>query len=89
METGSVTLNDVSVIYGVPEAPFGGVKASGTGRVNGIDGLLGYCNLLPIIGGRFGNRKLSGSYPHTRNKLRHLKQAIGFFWGSRLGRWFQ
>lgn len=89
METGSVTLNDASVVYGLPEAPFGGVKASGVGRVNGVDGLLGYSRLLPVIGGRFGNGKPLGAYPYTAKKLQGLQKAVDFFWGSTLGRLFQ
>ena len=35
METGGVCINDMALTYGVPEAPFGGVKDSGVGQVNG------------------------------------------------------
>ena len=35
METGGVCINDMAITYGVPEAPFGGVKSSGVGQVNG------------------------------------------------------
>ena len=35
IESGCVVVNDCMLTYGVPESPFGGVKESGIGRVNG------------------------------------------------------
>jgi len=34
----------MTMTYGVPEAPFGGLKQSGVGQVNGVTGLGGYCH---------------------------------------------
>jgi succinate-semialdehyde dehydrogenase/glutarate-semialdehyde dehydrogenase len=39
IEAGSVVINDVLVNYAASEAPFGGVKQSGFGRVHGDDAL--------------------------------------------------
>src|SRR6202042_3438694 len=39
VEAGSVLVNDVFINYAAPEAPFGGVKQSGFGRVHGDDAL--------------------------------------------------
>ena len=39
IRAGSVVVNDVLLNYGSPEAPFGGVKKSGFGRVHGDDAL--------------------------------------------------
>jgi hypothetical protein len=39
IEAGAVTLNDAVVAAGLPEVPHGGVKASGIGRIHGIEGL--------------------------------------------------
>jgi acyl-CoA reductase-like NAD-dependent aldehyde dehydrogenase len=39
IEAGSVVVNDVLVNYAAPEAPFGGTKQSGFGRVHGDDAL--------------------------------------------------
>ena len=38
IESGCVVVNDCMLTYGVPESPFGGVKQSGIGRVNGENG---------------------------------------------------
>lgn len=88
METGSVAINDVSMIFGIPEAPFGGRKASGVGRSNGADGLLNYCHLTPMVVPRFRNARPS-SFPYTAKGVAGLRKAIHFFWGSPLGRIFQ
>jgi acyl-CoA reductase-like NAD-dependent aldehyde dehydrogenase len=39
IEAGSVVVNDVFTNYACPEAPFGGIKNSGFGRVHGEDAL--------------------------------------------------
>ena len=39
IEAGSVLVNDVLINYAASEAPFGGVKDSGFGRVHGDDAL--------------------------------------------------
>ena len=39
VEAGSVMVNDVLLNYAAPEAPFGGIKESGFGRVHGDDAL--------------------------------------------------
>ena len=63
LRTGSVSVNDISVTYGIPEAPFGGLKASGVGQVNGEIGIRGFCHLHPIIIDT--SRKARGGYPYT------------------------
>jgi succinate-semialdehyde dehydrogenase/glutarate-semialdehyde dehydrogenase len=86
MVTGSVCVNDISVTYGIPEAPFGGRKASGLGQVNGEIGIRGYCHLHPIIietGGRS-----QGGYPYTPEAALSLQKLIRRVFGNRLLRWF-
>ena len=43
IQAGTVMVNDVLNAYGTPEAPFGGVKQSGFGRVHGDEGLVDLC----------------------------------------------
>jgi acyl-CoA reductase-like NAD-dependent aldehyde dehydrogenase len=40
LDVGTVLINDVVVNVGIPNLPHGGVKASGTGRSHGVEGLL-------------------------------------------------
>ena len=86
LEAGSVCVNDAGLTYGATEAPFGGVKSSGIGRVNGDEGLRGYCHVVPILVDRFGLRRESVWYPHTSATEKSLRQAIRWIWGTPLGR---
>jgi succinate-semialdehyde dehydrogenase/glutarate-semialdehyde dehydrogenase len=48
LAAGSVVINDVVTHRATPEAPFGGVKRSGHGRVLGDEGLLAFCHLQHV-----------------------------------------
>ena len=80
MDTGSVCVNDIAVTYGVPEAPFGGVKASGVGQVNGLDGLRKYSHAFPVILNRFNMPKLPASYPYSAKAIKDTKKLMKFLW---------
>ena len=82
METGACSVNDMAMSYGVNEVPFGGVKNSGLGVVNGKEGLLGYAHAMPIIIGK----KSASAYPYTDKSLEQLKGALKIFWGNKLVR---
>jgi len=86
METGGVCINDMALTYGVPEAPFGGVKDSGVGQVNGETGLRGYTHAHPMLLDRFGGKKVQGGYPFTFKDLEGMKKFAKLLFGSRLGR---
>jgi succinate-semialdehyde dehydrogenase/glutarate-semialdehyde dehydrogenase len=87
METGGVCVNDMAMTYGIPEAPFGGVKASGVGQVNGAQGIRGYCHAHPILADRKGRGPIQGGYPYTRKGEAGMQKFIRFLWGTPLGRW--
>ena len=52
IEAGSVVVNDVLLNYAAAEAPFGGVKQSGFGRVHGDDALRDMCDARHVLTGR-------------------------------------
>lgn len=85
IETGAASVNDMALSYGVNEVPFGGVKDSGVGMVNGPEGIRGYCHAMPIIVHRFGSGPVS-SYPYSTKSLEDMSKALQFFSGSKLGR---
>lgn len=85
IETGAASVNDMALSYGVNEVPFGGVKDSGVGMVNGPEGIRGYCHAMPIIVHRFGSGPVS-SYPYSAKSLEDMSKALQFFSGSKLGR---
>jgi len=86
IESGCVVVNDCMLTYGVPEAPFGGVKQSGIGRVNGEMGLRSYCNVQSILIDRVGARSELLWYPYSARKLSGIQRAIKLLWGTSLGR---
>jgi len=87
MDTGGVCINDMALTYGVPEAPFGGVKDSGVGQVNGEVGIRGYCHAHPMLVDRFGGKNVQGGYPYTAKNLDGMKKFAKLLFGSPLGRW--
>ena len=88
METGGACINDPAITYGIPEAPFGGVKASGVGQVNGASGIRNYCHALPICADRRGKGPIQGGFPYTRKSEAMLQKVIRTYFGTRLARWF-
>lgn len=53
IESGMVAINDFGgMTYMVPDLPFGGVKRSGYGRLNGRDGLRSLCNARAVLDDR-------------------------------------
>lgn len=85
MVTGSVSVNDIAVTYGIPEAPFGGVKASGVGQVNGEIGIRGYCHVHPVIVDT--TKKAQGGYPYTEESAAGMQKLVRTVFGNRLLRW--
>jgi len=83
LNTGAVSINDMAMSYGINEVPFGGVKNSGLGLVNGEQGLKGYCHPMPIIIERFAKGPVS-SYPYSNKTIKNMQGAINLFWGSKL-----
>jgi acyl-CoA reductase-like NAD-dependent aldehyde dehydrogenase len=84
IDTGSMAVNDIGMMYGVANAPFGGVKESGVGSVNGQFALRGYSHVLPIIVGRYGG--MDTGYPHEQKKFDQMKVIMNFMWKNPVGR---
>src|SRR5262249_47504123 len=76
IDSGCAVVNDCMITYGIPEAPFGGTKASGIGRVNGEIGLKGYCHVQSIVVDRFGGRSEPLWFPYDARKARWLRRAL-------------
>jgi acyl-CoA reductase-like NAD-dependent aldehyde dehydrogenase len=87
IESGCAVVNDCMITYGIPESPFGGVKASGIGRVNGEIGLRGYCHVQSIVVDRFGAKSEMLWFPYDARKAKMLRRLLRFVWGTPLGRW--
>ena len=89
LETGSVQLNDASTAYGVLEAPFGGMKESGLGQVNGKGALRSYTFPQPIIVDRWKRKTEQHWYPHTEKTAEELDQLVKYVYGTWMKKlWF-
>ncbi len=86
IETGSMAVNDIGMMYGVACAPFGGVKESGMGSVNGQYALRGYTHPMPIVMGAY--RGQDSGYPHDQKKLDQMNWIMNFMWKNPIGRFF-
>lgn len=84
METGSVIINDASMAYGAPEAPFGGMKDSGVGHVNGLGALRSYTHQQPILVHRWAQRSERVWYPHTPKTIEEIDGLIRIIYGTAL-----
>jgi succinate-semialdehyde dehydrogenase/glutarate-semialdehyde dehydrogenase len=83
METGSVCVNDMAVTYAIPEAPFGGVKSSGIGQVNGEQGIRSYCHAHPIVIDRKIPVRLAPGYPYALRRQERMRKLMKRIFGSR------
>jgi acyl-CoA reductase-like NAD-dependent aldehyde dehydrogenase len=86
IESGCAVVNDCMITYGVTESPFGGVKDSGIGRVNGELGLKGYCQTQSIVIDRWGGRSEPLWYPYTEKKFKLFRRMRRLLWGTSIGR---
>jgi len=87
IDTGSCSVNDMAMSYGIPAAPFGGKKNSGVGQVNGKKGIRGYCHEMPIVIDRFGG-KMQNGYPYSAKSAEGMKKLMEFLWvKTPLGKW--
>jgi succinate-semialdehyde dehydrogenase/glutarate-semialdehyde dehydrogenase len=76
VSAGTVVVNDVIVNFAFPELPFGGVKASGIGRVHGEEGLRDMCEQRVVNVDRFGSLQREPIwYPYTPDTLKWFTKA--------------
>ena len=83
---GGVVVDDCMVTYGISESPFGGVKESGIGRVNGELGLKSFCHVQSVVLPRMRGKSEPLWYPYSTRTLRLVKRALGLLYRSPLGK---
>jgi acyl-CoA reductase-like NAD-dependent aldehyde dehydrogenase len=86
IRAGSVVINDCLITYGIAESPFGGVKDSGIGRVNGELGLRSFCHAQTLVSDRFRGRGDLLGYPYSEGKLRTARRLLTLLYRTPLGR---
>jgi succinate-semialdehyde dehydrogenase/glutarate-semialdehyde dehydrogenase len=87
INSGSACINDMTITYGVLEAPFGGLKSSGVGQVHGSNALRGFTHPKPILIDRFGGRATAGLYPYSFKNEARMQRLIRILYHSPIGRW--
>ena len=87
IDTGSCSVNDMAVSYGIPAAPFGGKKNSGLGQVNGKKGLRGYCHEMPVVIEKKGGA-IPNAYPYQAKTAEGMLKFMKILWvKTPIGRW--
>lgn len=77
LDVGNVLVNDTLANGAMPEAPFGGIKESGFGRVLGREGLRGMCTVKHIMVERMKlPAKNPLSFPYTEGGYRRLRAGL-------------
>ncbi len=82
LEVGCVNVNDTIFQYATMEAPFGGVKASGWGRIHGLDALRGLADVKHVSTARI--RGIDARWlwsPYSEAKLKWLQRLMRWMFG--------
>jgi acyl-CoA reductase-like NAD-dependent aldehyde dehydrogenase len=83
IEAGSVVINDVLSNYATVEAPFGGIKQSGFGRVHGVEGLRDMCHRKHVSFGHLaGPSRDPYWYPYTAKSFHWLQRGVKLLFGG-------
>lgn len=77
LAAGSVVVNEVFINGGICEAPFGGIKNSGFGRVMGEEGIRSMCNVKHLCLERVKMpRKNPLAFPYTEKGFRFFSKGL-------------
>jgi succinate-semialdehyde dehydrogenase/glutarate-semialdehyde dehydrogenase len=83
IEAGSVVVNDVMSNYATVEAPFGGIKQSGFGRVHGVEGLREMCHRKHVSYGVLpAPTRDPYWYPYTAKSFHWLQRGVKLLFGG-------
>src|SRR5690606_20185424 len=76
VQAGSVLVNDVILNGGMAEAPFGGIKQSGFGRVMGDDSLKELSQAKNVVVDRVATEREPVWFPYTDRSLTLARKAV-------------
>jgi acyl-CoA reductase-like NAD-dependent aldehyde dehydrogenase len=82
LAAGSTTINDFGLIYMAQELPFGGVKQSGFGRMNGRDGLRACTNQKGVVADRWPLHFANQLHPVSPKTYSTMRSAIRVIYGD-------
>jgi acyl-CoA reductase-like NAD-dependent aldehyde dehydrogenase len=84
IQAGMTTVNDFGLAYMIQSLPFGGVKISGFGKINGREGLRACCNEKAIVTDRVPVRQGMALYPIRAATLPLVTGAVEAIYGAGL-----
>ena len=84
IEAGSTCINDWALMYMVQDLPFGGVKGSGFGRLNGREGLRACTNHKAVIEDRLPIHRAIELFPTKRSDYELAREGIRLLYGRGL-----
>jgi acyl-CoA reductase-like NAD-dependent aldehyde dehydrogenase len=89
LEAGMTAINDFGgITYMVQGLTFGGVKASGYGRMNGREGLRSMCNIKAVVDDRLPLHQPSRVFPVADSDYGRFSGVIDLLYGRNLAqRW--
>lgn len=82
IQAGMTTVNDFGLAYMIQSLPFGGVKISGFGKINGREGLRACCNEKAIVMDRIPVRQGMALYPIRAATLPLVTGAVKAIYGA-------
>lgn len=86
VHAGMAAINDFGgMTYMAQELPFGGVKDSGFGRMNGAEGLRAFCTSKGVLVDRFPFGFPAKVFPATEADYATTKNAVRMLYGASLG----
>lgn len=85
LEAGGTCINDFGLCYLNQDLPFGGVKYSGFGRMNGRDGLRAYTNPKAVLTDRFPLLQIPAKlYPVQPGDYAKARSTVRLLFASRM-----
>ncbi|OUS24632.1 hypothetical protein A9Q99_23990 [Gammaproteobacteria bacterium 45_16_T64] len=85
LESGASCINDFGLCYLNQDLPFGGVKYSGYGRMNGREGLRAYTNHKAVLSDRFPIEIPPKIFPVAANDYESAKSMINMMFSDGVG----
>ncbi len=86
ISAGMTVVNDYGIAYMVQSAPFGGVRISGFGRINGREGLRACCNTKTIISDKLPIHAAFSPYPVKRETFPLFANVVSLLYGGGVAR---
>jgi acyl-CoA reductase-like NAD-dependent aldehyde dehydrogenase len=86
LETGMTAINEFGgITYMVQDLTFGGVKASGYGRMNGREGLRSMCNVKAVVDDRIPLHRPNRLFPVAAADYRRFSGVLDLLYGAGVG----